>query len=131
MFQCFTVQCIITHIAGTLQRNGHGLQRNCKGANMASLMQQGDRFYCQFLYFGKRHCFSLGKVPHDEAEAKINQADYLLMRLKQGLLEIPPGMDIISFLQFDGKPPVQPVAMRGVAKFSGGDRGNWVIQDKR
>jgi hypothetical protein len=75
---------------------------------MASLMQQGDRFYCQFVYFGKRHCFSLGKVPRDEAEAKINQADYLLMRLKQGLLQIPSGMDIISFLEFDGKPPATP-----------------------
>ena len=80
---------------------------------MASFMQQGERFYCQFIYLGKRHCFSLGKVPRDEAEAKINQADYLLMRLKQGLLQIPPGMDIIAFLEFDGKPPVQPVASRG------------------
>jgi hypothetical protein len=32
-----------------------------------------------------------------------NQTDYLLMRLKQGLLQIPPGMDIIAFLEFDGK----------------------------
>ena len=79
---------------------------------MASLMQQGDRFYCQFLYFGKRHCFSLGKVPRDEAEAKINQADFLQMRLKQGLLQIPPGTDIIAFLKFDGKPPSQPVPTR-------------------
>lgn len=80
---------------------------------MASLMQQGNRFYCQFIYLGKHHCFSLGKVPRDEAEAKINQADYLLMRLKQGLLQIPPGMDIIAFLEFDGKPPVEPVPSPG------------------
>jgi integrase len=79
---------------------------------MASLMQQGDRFYCQFVYMGKRHCFPLGKVSCDEAEAKINQADYLLMRLKQGLLQIPAGMDIISFLEFDGKPPAPTVTPR-------------------
>lgn len=70
-------------------------------------MQQADRFYCQFVFHGKRQCFSLGKVDPQEAEAKSAQADYLIMRLKQGLLQIPPGMDIVSFLQFDGKPPEQ------------------------
>jgi integrase len=72
---------------------------------MASLMQQGDRFYCQFVYQGKRHCFALGKVGLQEAEAKINQADYLLMRIRQGLLSVPAGVNIITFLRFDGKSP--------------------------
>jgi hypothetical protein len=112
IYQDITAQYVIEHVANTFRRNCKGLQRNCKGANMASLMQQGDRFYCQFVYFGNRHCFSPGKVPRNEAEAKMSQADYLLMRLKQGFLHTPPGMDIIAFLEFDGKPPVQPVAMR-------------------
>jgi hypothetical protein len=36
-------------------------------------------------------------------QSKINRVDYLRMRLKQGLLQLPPGMDIIAFLKFDGK----------------------------
>jgi hypothetical protein len=57
------------------------------------------------MYLGKRHCFSLGHVERLEAEAKTNQADYLLMRIRQGLLKVPLGMDIVTFLEFDGKPP--------------------------
>jgi len=79
---------------------------------MASLMQQGDRSYCQFMYLGKRHCYSLGKVEPGEAEAKIAQTDYLLMRLRQGLLKVPVGMDIVTFLEFDGKPPQEIPATR-------------------
>ncbi len=72
---------------------------------MASLMQQGECIYCQFYYSGKRHCFSLGKVGDAEASAKIAQVDYLLLRLRQGLLKVPVGMDIVTFLEFDGKSP--------------------------
>ena len=72
---------------------------------MASLMQQGDRLYCQFYCSGKRHCFSLGKVDEGEANAKIAQVDYMLLRLRQGLMKLPVGMDIVTFLEFDGKPP--------------------------
>lgn len=79
---------------------------------MASLMQQADRFYCQFVYHGKRQCFALGKVTQDEAEAKVSQVDYVLMRLKQGLLKLPTGMNIVTFLAFDGKPPEETPASR-------------------
>jgi hypothetical protein len=51
-----------------------------------------------------RHFFSLGKVERQEVDARSNQVDYLLLRLKQGLLRIPVGMGIIQFLQGDGKP---------------------------
>jgi hypothetical protein len=34
--------------------------------------------------------------------------DYLLMRLKQNLLHVPPGIDIVTFVEFDGKPPDTP-----------------------
>ena len=74
-----------------------------RGKIMASHMRLADRFYCQFMYQGKRHCFPLGQIA--ESDNKVNQADYLLMRLRQGLLKLPPGMDIVTFLQFDGKPP--------------------------
>jgi len=72
---------------------------------MASIHHKGDAWHCQFLYHGKRHTFSLGKVSQDEAETKASQVDYLLMRLKQNLLQLPPGLDIVTFVSFDGKPP--------------------------
>lgn len=72
---------------------------------MASLQKKADGWYCQFYYHGKRHTFSVGKVSEDEAQAKADQSGYLLMRLKQNLLHLPPGMDIVTFLEFDGKPP--------------------------
>jgi integrase len=71
---------------------------------MATILQQGDRYYCYFVHYGKRFSFPLGKVKRSEADAKADQVDYLLLRLKQGLLHVPPGMDIIQFLQSDGKP---------------------------
>ena len=77
---------------------------------MASLQQKGDSWYCQFLYHGKRHTFTVGKVADAEAEAKASQVDYLLMRLKQNLLQLPPGMDIVAFIEFDGKPPHETAA---------------------
>jgi len=80
---------------------------------MASLMRRGDRCYCQFVFQGKRHCFSLGPVAPDEANHKVNQVDYLLMRLRQGLLKLPPGVDIVTFLQFDGKPAEETPPPRG------------------
>lgn len=72
---------------------------------MASLQQKGDRFYCQFLYHGKRHTFTVGRVSRDEAETKAAQVDYLLMRIKQRLVTVPPGVDIVTFVEFDGKSP--------------------------
>ena len=72
---------------------------------MASIHHKGEAWHCQFVYHGKRHTFSLGKVTQDEAETKANQVNYLLMRLKQNLLQLPPGIDIVTFISFDGKPP--------------------------
>jgi integrase len=72
---------------------------------MASLQLKGERWYCQFLFHGKRHTFTVGQVAEDEAFAKADQVNYLLMRLKQKLLQLPPGMDIVTFIQFDGKQP--------------------------
>ena len=47
----------------------------------------------------------LGKVSAEEATSEAAQVAYLSMRLKQRLLERPPGIDIVEFVQFDGKPP--------------------------
>src|SRR5436305_1417990 len=72
---------------------------------MASLQQKGATWYCQFCYHGKRRTFTVGPVSKDEAEAKANIVDYLLLRIRQGFVFLPPGMDIVTFMECDGKPP--------------------------
>jgi integrase len=75
---------------------------------MASLQKKGNGWFCQFLHHGKRHTVSIGRVDETEARAKSDQINYLLMRLKQGLLAMPPGVDIREFVQRDGKPDPRP-----------------------
>jgi hypothetical protein len=64
-----------------------------------------------FRYGGRQHAFTLGTVSEDDANAKAAHVDYLLMRLKQGLITIPDGIDIANFVEFDGNPP-QPAAVK-------------------
>jgi len=78
-------------------------------APMASIQRKGRNWYCQFCYHSDRHTFTIGKVSEDEARAKSAQVEYLLMRLKQRLVELPPGVDIVAFVQYDGKPPASSV----------------------
>lgn len=72
---------------------------------MASLQERRGTYRVIFRFHGKQHFVMIGKVSPDEAEAKAAQVDYLLMRLKQGLIELPPGVEIAEFVQHDGKPP--------------------------
>jgi hypothetical protein len=80
---------------------------------MASIQKKGRNWYCQFCHHGDRHTFAIGKVSEDEARAKSAQVDYLLMRLKQRLVELPPGVDIVAFVQYDGKPPASSLTFAG------------------
>jgi hypothetical protein len=77
---------------------------------MPSLQKNGNGWYCQFLYHGKRHTISIGHVPETEAHAKSDQANYLLIRLRQRLIGLPPGVDIREFLQRDGQVSALAVA---------------------
>src|SRR5690349_15380124 len=72
---------------------------------MASLQQKWNGWHCQLLFERKRHTFAIGKDSKKEAETKAQNVDYLLMRLSQGLLSLPAGMDIVTFVRFDGTPP--------------------------
>lgn len=72
---------------------------------MASLQERTGTYRVIFRFHGKQHFVMIGKVSREEAEAKAAQVDYLLMRLKQGLIELPPGVGIAEFVQHDGKPP--------------------------
>ncbi len=71
---------------------------------MASLQERIGTYRVIFRFHGKQHFVMIGKVSPQEAEAKAAQVDYLLMRLKQGLIELPPGVGIVEFVQHDGKP---------------------------
>ncbi len=72
---------------------------------MASLQKKGDSWYCQFLYQRQRHTLAVGKVKESEAKATAARVDYILMRIRQRLLEVPAGMSILTFIEHDGKPP--------------------------
>src|SRR5580700_9901106 len=72
---------------------------------MASLQERNGSYRILFCHHGKLHAFTIGKVAKDEAENKARQVDYLLMRLKQRLIVLPDGTDIVSFIEHDGKPP--------------------------
>jgi site-specific recombinase XerD len=75
---------------------------------VASLQERNGSFRVLFTFNGKLHAFTLGKVDRDEAETKAAQVAYLLLRLKQRLLTLPDGADIVTFLKHDGKPPEGP-----------------------
>ena len=72
---------------------------------MASIQLRTGTYRVIFRFHGKQHFVMIGKVSPEEAEAKAAQVDYLLMRIKQGLLELPHGVDIAEFVSHDGKPP--------------------------
>ncbi len=77
---------------------------------MASLQERTGTYRVIFRYLGKQYFVMIGKVSPQEAEAKAAQVDYLLMRIKQGLIEVPPGVGIAEFVQHDGKPAAAPAA---------------------
>ena len=70
---------------------------------MAWVRFRSGSFQVNFRFQGKERNFTLGPVSQAEADAKAAHVDYLLMRLKQGLVELPAGVDIVSFVEQDGK----------------------------
>jgi integrase len=72
---------------------------------MASLQERNGSYRVLFCHHGKLHTFTIGKVEKDEAENKARQVNYLLMRLKQRLIVLPDGTDIVTFVEHDGNPP--------------------------
>jgi integrase len=70
---------------------------------MAGYQNRQGSYRIFFRYHGKQYGFSLGEVPEDEARTKASQVDYLLLRIKQRFVAVPPGVSIVDFMQFDGK----------------------------
>jgi hypothetical protein len=76
---------------------------------MAALQERNGSYRVLFRFNGKQHAFTLGQVTKGEADSKAAQVDYLLMRIKQRLVQLPDGTDIVTFVQFDGSPPATQV----------------------
>jgi integrase len=72
---------------------------------VASIQKKGKSWYCQFTYRGKRHTFTVGEVEEIDAKAKATKVRELLNLIKRHLLEVPADCDIVTFMEYDGKPP--------------------------
>jgi len=83
---------------------------------MAGLQERSGSYRINFRYHGKHHFVTVGKVSEQEARAKSAQVDYLLLRLKQRLIELPPGVGIVEFVRHDGRTPVPTTGHETVAK---------------
>ncbi len=87
---------------------------------MAGLQQRNGSYRILFRYQGKQQTLTLGTVSKEEAETKSAQIDYLLMRLKQKLAVLPPGVDIVEFVQMDGRalspasPEIQKITLSAI-----------------
>ncbi len=72
---------------------------------MATLECRSGSWRARFRYRGEKYSLWIGEVEEFEARAISAKIDYWLMRLKQHLLDLPAGCDIVTFIQHDGKPP--------------------------
>ena len=81
---------------------------------MAAIQCRNGSYRIIFRHAGKQQAFTLGEVSQEEAETKAAQVDYLLLRLKQRLAVLPPGVEIGEYIEFDGKiiPPESPAAAK-------------------
>ena len=82
---------------------------------MAGLQERSGSYRISFRYHGKHHFVTIGKVSEEEARAKSAQVDYLLLRLKQRLIELPAGVGIVEFIRFDGRTPAPTAGNETVA----------------
>ena len=71
---------------------------------MASIQQRNGSWRVIFRYNGLQHFVTIGAVDQTEAQGVKSRYEYLLRLLKQRLLTLPAGMDIVTFLHLDGKP---------------------------
>ena len=70
---------------------------------MAWTQFRSGSFRILFRHGGRQHAFTIGGVSQAEANAKAAHVDYLLMRLRQVLIELPDGVDVVSFVEQDGR----------------------------
>ena len=73
---------------------------------MATVQLRGNSHRLIFQYLGQQHSCTLGNVSEIEAFQCKTRCEQLLMRVKQGLLEVPPGVAIADFT--DAREPRRP-----------------------
>jgi integrase len=72
---------------------------------VASLQNRNGSWRVIFRFRGLQHFVTIGEAEETEAQGVKARYEYLLRLLKQRLLSLPAGMDIVTFLGHDGKPP--------------------------
>ena len=72
---------------------------------MASLQVRSGSWRVIFRHHGLQHFVTIGEVDETDARGVKARYEYLLRLVKQRLLTVPSGMDIVTFLGHDGKPP--------------------------
>lgn len=77
---------------------------------MATLQLRNGSYRILFCFEQQRHTYTLGKVTAKEAGLTAANADRILLRLEQGLLKVPPSVDIVTFIQSDGHVEETPTA---------------------
>jgi hypothetical protein len=77
---------------------------------MAGLQERNGSFRLIFRFGGKQRSVTLGRISPEEAEARAGAADLLLLRIKQGLITLPPGVSIEEFILADGRAPAPEAA---------------------
>src|SRR3954454_6750042 len=78
---------------------------------MSAVQERNGSHRVVFRHEGKQHVLILGRVTETEAKAKASQVDYLLMRVKQGLIPLPAGIGIVDFVRHDGNPPAPSLSL--------------------
>jgi hypothetical protein len=56
-----------------------------------------------FRFHDKQHAPDHGRASQDATEKKSAQVDFLIMRLRQGLIALPPGDEVVKFVNCDGQ----------------------------
>jgi integrase len=80
---------------------------------MASLQFRNGVYRLLFRYNNRQATYTVGPVPLTEARQWKSRTENLLMRVGQGMMEVPRGVSIADFIRYDGRPPVEPaVAVR-------------------
>lgn len=71
---------------------------------MAALQERNGSYRVLFQYNGRQLSLPVGKVSREEALAEKGKVENLLLRLEQRFATIPPGLSIVEYLKFDGRP---------------------------
>jgi integrase len=71
----------------------------------AALQFRNGTWRVLFRYKQRQYSYPVGKVDETDAQVALTKVRHVLGRLKAHLLDLPAGMDILTFIQHDGRPP--------------------------